>query len=683
MSLFNEAVGLLQLGSVSGYDPTRNIMEVTLTSATAVKGTSPLPVEVPYGPSLFNNNGLFVGTYPKSGTPVVVSQGGGGAYYLVSFLAEDLSVLPELTPDTLLIRGNDNSKIALDITGNISIGSDTTRIHTKTGNKDNPDTNLITINFKNENHFTQAYREVGGLVKRDTKLNTSFDQNTKLEDDDYDPEYTIIGLDAKVPANNITSGSSKNPPLVEHREMVYEFQYQSDVTSDLQESFQYSTAKATDTRYSMPNRRKSRADTLSLTLLEPNYLMETIKGTVVDIFGNILDLNRYPLPVGLDKNTLNTEKGADKREAYLKIRELERKSLAFHFEINARKDLNSKAAKANTLDLLDINSNKDNSRLRSRFFVDIDKEGQFKLNIPASSEKGNIPLLTRYENFSSYSPEDGGNPNKLIVRNDNLDIFQDSFAAPATILSDDGFSFAKERGSIKLQDTKGEAAPKDRITESHIKHGTAHHDILRTAWAFQNKRFIDYQGGEAVNLTVDINSIPLLENIVSDTIRVAGDGAFDAGGPNAGGRSGSINCDGMVEFNIGANTIDRQSLWADLAGGAIINVGRDRHLRSAVIQTDGDVYAQIGGFGIVGDSRFVKDANGIFGAVLDLRIMTAGGYSHMIRFDNLGFTLMTPGNMAIHAKGNMKLSSDANIEIDCGSLVIQERQVLKGFGGSV
>lgn len=223
-------------------------------------------------------------------------------------------------------------------------------------------------------------------------------------------------------------------------------------------------------------------------------------------------------------------------------------------------------------------------------FIDIDKEGQFKINIPASSEKGNVPLLTRYENRSSFDPDDNNNPNKLLYNEDNLDIYLDSFAASKIELLDDSRKYSEEKGSIKLEDSDGEFAPIDRITEAHIKHGTAHHDIMNTCWALQNNQFLDYQYGTSANLTVDISKIPILEDIVSDTIIVSGPNA------NAGGRSGQINFDGMLEFNIGANTVDRQSLWLDLAGGSVINLGRDKKLRSAVIGADGDVYMQVGSF---------------------------------------------------------------------------------------
>lgn len=682
---FDEKVGLLREATIVGYDPINDTIDIQLNNAQALKGKSRISIPAPTPHVLFQNNGLFIGTNPIVGTPIIVGQGSGNQYYFVSFKAVNLDILPQLKSGELLIRSSDDAKITLDVSNNIRIGSDTNNIHINTGDKNNPKTNLISFNFENENHFTEASRQVNGLIKRDLKINVSgFDQDTKLENDDYDRFYQIIGMDPSATSNDIITGPNKNPPLVEHRELIYEFQNQSEVTNDLTESIQYGSSKQPVTDYNFPNRRKSRADVLSLTLLEPNYLMETIKGTVVDIFGNILDLNRMPLPVGKDQNTIRPELSKDKQNSFLKIKELERKSLAYHFEINARKDFNQISNNSNsTLDLLDINSNSDNSRLRSRFFIDIDKEGQFKINVPASSEKGNIPLLTRYENRSSYDPSDNNNPNKLLYNQDNLDIFLDSFAASKSELSETGFSFGANKGSIKLEGENGEAAPIDRITNSHIKHGTAHHDILKTCWTLQDKDFINYQTGAAGTITVDIGSIPTLKNIVSETIKVSGDGNFDQGGPNAGGRSGSINLDGSIEFNIGANTVDRQSLWLDLAGGSVINLGRDRNLRSAIIGADGDIYMQIGGYGLTGDSRFIKDANGKFGAVFDVRIMTSGGYSHMIRFDDKGFTLMTPGNAAFHAKGNLKISSDANLDIDCETLTLQGRMVLKEFGGTI
>jgi len=668
-NILNEEVGLLYRGWIDHYDPDTDSIYVKLNISSNVTFNQAVKVPAPH--SMFYNNGLFIGTFPAYGTPVVVGQGGGGQYYFVSFLAENLPAVPYLKLGELLLQSNSDTKISLDTGSNVIIGSDSNNIHIDTNS------NFISTNFDDEYNFTQASRKINGAIKRDLRIKSVFDQNSKLESDLYNSQFFIIGMDPSASATGLISGSSKNPPLVEQREIIYEFQYSADILDDLNESIQYGKHGIQSKQFTSPNRRASRSDTLSLTLASPNHLMETIKGTVVDIFGNILDINRNPLPVGQGENTLRGASGSDKSKTFLSIRELERKSLAFHFEINARKDL---AGSDGKISLPDINSNADHARNRSRFFIDIDKEGQFKFNVPASSEKGNISLLTRYENYSTIGKEDDGNPDKLIFRDDKIDIFQDSFAAPIATPIKEGFIYSTDKGSIKLTGTGGDGAPIDRITGSHMRHGTAYHDIFQTCYVHQNNKYISYQVGEMDPLTVDLKLIPELDsnkNIVSHTIVVSGDGA------NAGGRSGSINFDGSLEMSIGANTVDRQSLWLDTAGGIIANIGRDKSLKSAAVNMDGDVYIQVGGFGVSGDVRFDKEFNGSYGAVLDLRVMNAGGEVHMFRIDNNGVTLMTPGNLLIHSKGSINMTADADISIECASLWLQKRLVLKESGGSI
>lgn len=666
-NIFNEQVGLLKSGTIVNYDQTKNLLKVKLNSGSVIKGQLET-IDVPAAPSLFYNNGLFIGSVPAIKTPIVVGQGSGGQYYSVSTQPENLSILPKLIPGELLIRSNDKTKITINVNNTIDIGSNNNKIHVDTSS------NLITINFDSQNKFTQGSRKIDGVIKRDLNFNTNFSQNSKLESDAYDKNFTVISLDPKVSPNSIITSSKKNPPLIEQREMIYEFEYKSDVQDDLFEASLYSSSPNKKINYTFPNRRLSRADTLSLSLVSPNYLMETIKGTVVDIFGNILDLNRFPLPIGQGDNTLRSDKSNDKSTSFINIKEIERKSLAYHFEINARKDLSQNGQ----LSLPDINSNTDNSRGRSRFFIDIDKEGQFKINVPASSEKGNIPLLTRYENYSTFGSEDNNNPNKLIYREDNLDIFLDSFAANSmSFTGDDPSNDSTVKGSISIKDGTSIGTPIDRILGTHIKHGTAHHDILKTCYSHQTNQFLDYQTDGLPERLVNIDSIPLLENIVSDTIFISGDNA------NAGGRSGSINFDGSLELNIGANTSDRQSLWLDTAGGIVANIGRDKNNRSGLISMNGDLLVQIGGIGITGDSRFVQQNNGQIGAVVDLRVFTDGLFAHLIRLDKDGISIMTPGNMSLYSKGSMKIGSATNLSLEAESLFINGRMVLKEFGGSI
>jgi hypothetical protein len=199
---------------------------------------------------------------------------------------------------------------------------------------------------------------------------------------------------------------------------------------------------------------------------------------------------------------------------------------------------------------------------------------------------------------------------------------------------------------------------------------------LQTCYTLQNPQFLEYQNGENP-LPLDLSYIQPLSHVVSDTIQLSGSNA------NAGGRSGSISLDGSLELNLGANTVDRQSLWVDTAGGIVANIGRDRNSRSAIIGMDGDFYLQIGGFGVSGDARFAQLNNGNYGAVLDLRVSCGGGYVNMVRIDQHGITVMSPGNIALHSKGNMTLTADGNLTIDASTVTIQQRYVLKDSGGSI
>jgi hypothetical protein len=697
--IFDPPFGSLRTGAITKYDFNTNRMKVKLTGSPYYSGdktTSVLDqeIEVSY-PLTFSNQfspdsaGLFIGAPPVEGTPVVVGVEAPHTYRFVSFLPENRTQIPSLKPNELLLYANDNARITLNQeNSDIYLGSKFNNVYINSQNE------FLSTRFKDVNYFTQASRNFIGLIKRerrDSAIDSDWTLNNRINDDDYDSNYRIISLDPTLSPNSLISGKEKNPPLVENREIIYEFQDNSSITNDLDESSIYSSSGLVDSSIIEINRRKSKADTLGLTLTYPNYLIETVKGTVVDIFGNILDINRYPLPIGENENTLNTKISKNLSESYLKIRELQRKSIAYHFEINARKDLKIKNNKLGDFsDLFGYDEtfpNSDYGRNRSRFFIDIDKEGQFKLNVPASSETGNIPLLTRYENYSTIdaAETDEQSPNELIYRKDLLDIVHDSFARPKLNL---GKSFTNSPGSITVKDGDTVIALQDRRFEGvHIKHGTAYHDILSTCYAHSStnakpsnpfsssSNFFKYIIDEEF-INYMISNVPLIDSVCSDTIQISGENA------NAGGRSGSINFDGSIEMNIGANTVDRQSLWLDTAGGIIANIGRDNNNASAAISMNGNVYFQIGGFGVEGDSRFVTKNNDQIGAVLDLRVFDSGKNITMLRIDDNGVTLTTPGNLNIYARGDIKFKG-ASLDIDVENCTIQGRGVQKIFGGHI
>lgn len=683
---FDPPSGLVKAATIKAVD--KKNFSIALTEKSAIKGNSPKTDTIPAVYPLIDSSGMFIGSLPAKNTTITVEQELGGKYHFVAFEPENTDLIPNLLPGQLLIQSSDRSKILMDSASHIKIGSDINNIHIFAGSKNFLDSNLITTNFENENHFTQAFREIGGVVKRDIKPNplaASASGRTKLEDDTYSigPDTKIIGLDPSATANDIPAGPTKNPALVEHRELVYEFQYKSSVVDDATEANRYAPKPPSVTSFTTPDRRNSRFDTLSLSLVSPNFLIEQIKGTVVDVFGNILDINRMPIPVGLSPTTTLRTNGTvvttDAKKSYLNIKELERKSIAYHFEINARKDPKLGSIQS-TINNKDYNS----KLLRSKFFLDIDKEGQFKLNVPASSESGNISLLTRPENYSTFATTDSSNIGQTwFVQSGqpvSQDIFVDSFAAPKTSPSEGfpGFNSDFDHGSIKLVDgaTNADAGPPDRISQYvdnspfNIRHGTAYHDILTTCSLHQNGDTIEFWQLGTAEHAIDTTYIEDLKDLVKETITVSGPKA------NGGGRSGQINMDGSLELNIGANTVDRQSLWLDTAGGMIATIGRDRNNRSAMVNFDGDVFVQIGGLGIaVSDTRFSGDTipqNGTF----DVRIYN-GGFAHMLRVDQFGITLMSPASINIYSAQDIKINSDSDLSIEAETLLLNGRMVLK------
>jgi hypothetical protein len=219
------------------------------------------------------------------------------------------------------------------------------------------------------------------------------------------------------------------------------------------------------------------------------------------------------------------------------------------------------------------------------------------------------------------------------------------------------------------------------MNQFNIRHGTPYHDILQTGYLFRDNAALSYPTGGVNNVSVNYltTDIPTNAAVATSKITVSGTGA------NAGGRSGSINLDGSLELNIGANTIDRQSLWMDTAGGAVINLGRDTQQRSLMMDMDGHAFIQIGGYGVqVPDARFTPlGQDGLLNGILDLRVY-AGGFTHIIRIDSQGIVIMSPGRVGIHGGQGLTLSSDGDMVIDCETLTIQERGVIKGIGaGSI
>lgn len=600
--------------------------------------------------SWMGTSGEFAGGYPKAGTTVKMVQGHAGQWHCLGYETDSsifssiglsLNKLKDLKENRYLIKSNGNLRLFIE-QDKFSVGNSVNSLDLSNDS--------ISINLKQFLEFNQSHRIVSGEIKRDLSENSTRNLiNSTLNSLDYDKSLKTIGLDPTFSPTIFTSGTSvRNPALTETRELQYEFAHQYNFTSFLNE---YNSYQNDDSNIKKIFKNENRSLSLCLSLERPNYLIESIKGTVVDSFGNILDLNRSILPIGkIDE--LSLQNSSNKQDAFKSILANLRKSIAFHFEINSRKDIGDGLLSPDPKD------NSDYARNRSKFFIDIDKEGQFKINVPASSETGNIPLLTRYENYSILlSSEDSSiNPIDYVKPDDLQDIYLENFA----------------NSSIKLSSSESEldgyASPIDRFTEKPIKYGTAYHDITKTINESLNTANYLSSGMKLVNFDINNrlnrNFIPF-NKIVSDKIIVSGSNA------NAGGRSGAINFDGFISLNIGANTIDRQSLWLDTAGSIIQRIGRDKNGISFASSFDGDVYLEVGGIGIGNtlDSRFSDQNDAYKNGTLDIKVHLNGQLA-ILRIAPDGIHIISPGTINLVSQQDIILKSNSNILMEAEQIVM-------------
>lgn len=651
--------GLVRLATIERVNPdtmtvdisfANNMGDTSLRSKKQELFTAQLPL------SYLSSEGGFIGGLVSEGTPVAVVQAESGHhYFIVSFLARDPAnkskvtaknlKIPTLKKGSITIQAHPNSTIKLN-KDTIVIGDASNSFTLDTKRK------LAINSFSNYYSFTEAGRDMAGTILRDKRPQHNFSSSLRTTDSMFNATLKEIGLDPVAETTNITYGEiARNPARIEKREVIFEYEGIAQVKSNEQELKEYNNQTNNTV---ITNRRENRADTLSLSLVYPNHLMETVKGTVVDIYGNILDINRNKITIGEDKLSITKIKSTvsdqnTNKNIYEEIKRQERKSIAYHFEINARKETQKSGPP-------DVSNRDDYARDRSRFFLDIDKEGLFKLNVPASSSTGNIPLHTRYENYSTVFPnERSKDPNDVSFNPDYKDILIERFT---------------NFDSIELIDETGnKAAPVDRFSDlkspEYIGHGTVYHDISKVLKHSSNVQFYEPNEFETTTL-LDSGYIEPINDIVSKQIIVSGPDA------NAGGRSGSINFDGMIEINAGANEVDGQSLWLDTEGGAVASVGQDNNGISLAASLDGDVFMELGTTDLDNEVSGPK--------VFDLKVADGAGNLTCFRVDKSGVSVTTQARYVVYSSGDMIFRSAARITMDAENIILNGRSVIKDPG---
>jgi hypothetical protein len=213
--------------------------------------------------------------------------------------------------------------------------------------------------------------------------------------------------------------------------------------------------------------------------------------------------------------------------------------------------------------------------------------------------------------------------------------------------------------------------PTDRTTGTKVKLGTAFHGLTDGLALHRERK--DDQGNvlDPVLRYPDskLNDVAPIETIVTDEIIVSGTNA------NAGGRSGTISLDGSLSMSIGANTIDRQSLWLDCAGGIVGNIGRDLRDVSAACTFDGSVLIQIGSSTINNDSRYKNEDNGMINGILDIRVQ-CNAMMHIFRIYDQGVRVHSAGEVSIDSDQSIRINSvRGDVYIDGESVFVNSRLI--------
>jgi len=275
---------------------------------------------------------------------------------------------PRVKEHETYIRGNKGAEIALTEGGDIR---STVAGGAGTYTRNNGTRTSHTLVAEAASKYTQAGRSISGAANRIDPVVRSQSQREGLMElplfaDTYymqlsDPKGFFLGS----PVRLQTLGSSlRNPSLSEHRHVINEFSTDSMFTGFEDEVDRLQGVVGLFDPKDTFKRNREPANTLHMAEHE---LIEIVGGNLLDIHGNLLDINYRSLAYGGPENTVPTKQVA---LSYDRARRISRRGVGYHFQLST----NSKKS--------------DPSGYQTNFAFDVDKEGVFKLNVPKSSNSG-------------------------------------------------------------------------------------------------------------------------------------------------------------------------------------------------------------------------------------------------------------------------------------------------------
>lgn len=369
-----------------------------------------------------------------------------------------------------------------------------------------------------------------------------------------DPSQKPIAMNRARGVANVV----RNPAFAEKRELILEFADSFFVRDPNTELDLAAEAPKTlqDMQRSVSSRRGFGNDDptfnnlrhstrTNLLKLDSNVIIERVQGTLVDIFGNVLDINYNK--INLPKLT---ERG---KQAISEAHSMLNRSVAYHFQVNSRNVISNGATGS------------------GKFTMDIDKEGQFKINVPRSSNAGTIPTV------SNFITADTDTASRTDVSNVSL--------SKSSIVSPTGGNAGTPFHDMTLACDR--LIRRSVAGVNPIREHTNTLQILETT----DTPSIEF----LITPTTTTDKIPAYTNTISVQ---PGPSAISrvVDKLHSGGRSGLINMEGSLEMSVGADQIDNKSIMLDAAGSMVAWLGNDNKGRSLVANMNGAAILNIGDY---------------------------------------------------------------------------------------
>lgn len=378
---------------------------------------------------------------------------------------------PKVREGDLILRGDRDAKLALLTSGDVEM---TTVNGGGAYLKRNEARSSLVLASEDIVNYSNGHKMITGPVRRMSSIKRNLFPKPDLTQTPLfaDPDYAVRTVPygffkASRPLRRSFQNRKRNPEISEYRMVINEFS-----TDYMFTGFDDEVLRATNNLGIYENsetfaRNREQSNTLHLAEHE---LIEVIGGNVVDINGNVLDINYRPISYGDSDKVPSSQLEI----SYDRARRISRRGIGYHFQLttNTRGD--------------------DPSETKSNLVFDVDKEGLLKVNIPASSDTGNIPFVSN-ANF--------------IAEGDTVDV---SFLNKSTL----------EPVPVTLRDENGEVVYPDKNAQAITHRMTG----VRYSTGAESPYFPTEEsaivGEVRVNTTKHHNMYAAAERLIANTIKI-------------------------------------------------------------------------------------------------------------------------------------------------------------------